>query len=171
MGVGIDPLVTRPIPEGVTFADLTAADIDAVVEIERRSFDRPWSRNLFLRELESDISRTIVACEAEGRGAILGYVCRWLVVDEVQILNLAVHPDHRRRGIGHALMAYVLDEARERMACTMTLEVREGNVAAIELYEGFGFKRTGVRRAYYGEGRDGVLMTRSLDVPDGGERT
>lgn len=163
--------MTRPLPEGISFADLTAADIDAVVEIERQSFDRPWSRNLFLRELESDISRTIVARDAEGHGPILGYVCRWLVVDEVQILNLAVHPDHRRQGLGRALMAYVLDEARERLAVTMTLEVRDGNVAAIELYERLGFKRTGVRRAYYGEGRDGVLMTRSLNPRDGEERT
>jgi ribosomal-protein-alanine N-acetyltransferase len=154
----------------VVLTELTAADIDAVVEIERRSFDRPWSRTLFLRELESDISRTILAREGKERGAVLGYVCRWLIVDEVQILNLAVHPDRRRRGIGRLLMQRVLDEAAENKVRTMTLEVRDGNEAAMRLYEGLGFERAGVRRAYYGQGRDGVLMTRAFDVSSG-ERT
>jgi len=145
-------------PTGIFFSELTADDIDAVVEIERSSFERPWSRDHFLRELESQISRTIVGRGAATKSA-LGYVCRWLVVDEMQILNLAVHQDHRRQGIGRQLMKQALDEARNAAIQCVTLEVREANLEAVALYQSLGFVRVGRRSNYYGQGHDGVLMT------------
>jgi ribosomal-protein-alanine N-acetyltransferase len=156
-------------PTGVFFSDLTADDVDAVVEIERSSFERPWSRDHFLRELDSQLARTIVARSAVTK-RVLGYVCRWIVVDEMQILNLAVHRDHRRRGIGRQLMHQALDEASDAAIRCVTLEVREANLEAVALYESLGFARVGRRSNYYGEGNDGVLMTLTTER-GGSERT
>lgn len=149
----------------IVLTELAAADIDAVVEIEKHSFDRPWSRGLFLRELESAISRTTLAREAPPSHRVVGYICRWLILDEMQILNVAVHPDWRRRGVGRALMEEVLAEAREKGVRSVILEVRDGNANAVQLYSSLGFQRSGVRRDYYGQGRDGIVMT--LRAEDG----
>jgi ribosomal-protein-alanine N-acetyltransferase len=154
----------------VVFDELTASDVDVIVEIERQSFERPWSRDHFLRELESEISRTVVARDP-GAQTILGYLCRWLVAEEVQILNLAVHPDHRRRGIARQLMNHVLKEARDAAVEHVMLEVREANIEAVALYESQGFVRVGRRRDYYGQGEAGVLMTLTLPRAGRSERT
>lgn len=146
----------------VRFEPMTAADLDAVVEIERRSFPAPWSPGLFLHELRIPFSRLTLARLDDGAGRVVGYVCRWLIGDEVHILNLAVDPDHRRRGIGRALLAHVLDEAAAAGARVATLEVRRGNEAAASLYRRHGFTETGVRRNYYGEGADAVVMSRPV---------
>lgn len=172
MGVGADPLVTCTNAD-LVFSEMAMADLDAVVEIERQSFEHPWSRGLFESELESDISRTILARGTEGLKGPVAYVCRWLVADEMQILNLAVHVDHRRRGIARRLMEMVLEEGRRTGVAGVTLEVRDGNLEAVKLYESLGFAQVGRRRDYYGTGRDGVLMTLLLDAKaeDDGERT
>ena len=146
----------------IVFSELAAADVDAVVDIENHSFETPWSRNLFLRELSTEISRMTLAWADEHHHRLLGYVCRWLVLDEIQILNLGVHPICRRRGVGRALVQRVIDEAYEKQVNTITLEVRDGNESAMKLYESFGFERTGLRPDYYGNGRHGVLMSLRL---------
>ena len=90
---------------------------------------------------------------------LLGYICWWLVGDEIQILNVAVHPERRQHGIGRALVELVLHEAQAQHVGTVTLEVRRDNGAAIALYRSFGFTESGVRRHYYGRGADAILMT------------
>jgi ribosomal-protein-alanine N-acetyltransferase len=135
-------------------------DLEAVMEIERRSFPQPWTPGLFLHELKVPFSRTILARPHGGSAEVLGYVCRWLVGDEVHILNLAVHPERRRGGIARVLVQQVLEEADTQGAQLVTLEVRRGNEAALALYRAFGFRETGVRRNYYGRGHDAIVMTR-----------
>jgi ribosomal-protein-alanine N-acetyltransferase len=93
-----------------------------------------------------------------GETVIAGYLCRWLVADEVHILNVAVHPDRRRHGIGQLLMREALREARACAAEAVTLEVRRSNTGARRLYEGLGFEEVGVRRNYYGRGEDALIM-------------
>ncbi|MCX8073251.1 MAG: ribosomal protein S18-alanine N-acetyltransferase [Candidatus Binatia bacterium] len=133
-------------------------DLDAVMEIERRSFAEPWSVGLFRHELRLPFSKCLVA--RDERSALVGYVCWWMVGDEVHLLNLAVHPDRRRRGIGRLLLEVVLDAARRADARLVTLEVRHDNQAAQALYSAHGFVQTGLRRNYYAPGRHAVLMTR-----------
>jgi [ribosomal protein S18]-alanine N-acetyltransferase len=150
-------------------------DLDAVMEIERCSFPQPWSPGLFLHELKVPFSKTILAHMSNGSRDLLGYVCRWLVGDEVHILNLAVRPDRRHSGVGRALVELVVQEAEERGASMVTLEVRRDNTAAMALYRGFGFSERGVRRNYYGRGEDAVIMSRTcpprcLDVPQTSSR-
>lgn len=147
---------------GVSLSPMERADLDAVVEIERRSFPTPWSPGLFLHELKIPFSRTLLARLTNGTSRVVGYVCRWLVGDEMHILNLAVDPDHRRAGIGRMLVEHVLRDAAENGVRMVTLEVRRGNDAALELYGLLGFSATGVRRNYYGQGEDALVMSRTM---------
>jgi [ribosomal protein S18]-alanine N-acetyltransferase len=139
-------------------------DLATVLEIERRSFSHPWSLEAFLDEIRQAHSRLLLVWDESGeRGKLVGYVCRWIVAAEVQILNIAIHPDWRRRGIGRGLVEAVLEEAREEGAARVTLEVRRYNNPAIGLYERLGFRRVGERRNYYGAGEDAVLMEKDVD--------
>ncbi len=139
---------------------MTAADLDEVLEVERGSFPQPWTRGMFLHELKVPFSRTLLLRDDEPPHALLGYVCRWLIGDEIQILNVAVRSDRRKQGLGRALVQLVLDEAEREGARLVTLEVQRGNAAAIALYRALGFVETGMRRNYYGSGEDALLMSR-----------
>jgi len=143
------------------FTPMRAEDLGAVMEIERRSFPEPWTPGLFLHELRVPFSKTVLARSINGSNEIVGYVCRWLVGDEVHILNLATHPERRRSGIARTLVELVLDEAVQVGARLITLEVRRENTEAIALYRSFGFAECGVRRNYYGRGNDAIIMSRS----------
>jgi ribosomal-protein-alanine N-acetyltransferase len=144
----------------ISLSPMQPGDLNAVMEIERRSFPNPWSPGLFLHELKLPFSKTLLARQANGSNTVLGYVCRWLVGDEVHILNLAVGPERRRSGIGRMLVESVIEDAQAHGVNLITLEVRRGNEAAVALYRSFGFKEAGVRRNYYGRGEDAIVMSR-----------
>jgi [ribosomal protein S18]-alanine N-acetyltransferase len=145
----------------IVFEPMTAADLPQVMEIERLVFPSPWTPGLFLHELKIPFSRVRVARRPNG-GAVAGYVCWWVVGDEAHILNLAVHPDCRRAGLGRALVELVVGDARHSDAATVSLEVRRGNHEAMHLYRSLRFAECGVRRNYYGRGEDAVIMTLRL---------
>lgn len=144
---------------------MRAEDLDAVMEIERRSFPEPWTPGLFLHELKIPFSTTLVARDETDGDTIVGYVCWWVVGDEVHLLNLAVSPERRRSGLGRALVRLVLDEARGHAARVVTLEVRHDNVPGIALYRSFGFADSGLRKNYYGRGHHALLMSCDLGDP------
>ncbi len=133
-----------------------AADLDAIDEISRHSFKAPWPRQTFVDELTRPHGRLVVA---EFAGVVVGYANYWIVVDEVHLLAIAVHPDHRRRGLGAVLLADVLAAGAE--ARVITLEVRAGNTPAIALYRRHGFVPVATRGGYYGgDGEDALVMLR-----------
>ena len=140
---------------------MVPSDLPEVVAIERASFPNPWTGALFLQELQVGFSRTIVARGEDG--AILGYLCRWLVADEIHVLNVAVAPSARGRGLGAALVRQVLDEAAVRRVVAVTLEVRRSNTAGRRLYDSFGFEEVGARPNYYGRGEDALILRLPLD--------
>lgn len=138
---------------------MTAADLPQVMEIERLAFARdPWTPGLFLHELKLAFSRVELARGADPSRRLLGYACWWVIGDEVHILNLAVHPDARRAGIGRALVQRVLDDACAQQATSVSLEVRPENTAGLALYRAMGFTQIGLRRNYYARGEDAVIM-------------
>jgi ribosomal-protein-alanine N-acetyltransferase len=145
----------------LVFRPFVIADLPTVLSIEYASSPFPWKKEFFLSELHNTHSRILIA---ELDGQIVGYLCRWFVVDEIQILNIAVHPDYRRRGIGRALLLAIIAEARNDAARSISLEVRRSNSPAIALYEGLGFYQTAVRRRYYENGEDALLMV--CNVPE-----
>jgi ribosomal-protein-alanine N-acetyltransferase len=138
-------------------------DLNAVLEIEARSYALPWSRTFFEKELVTAFARLTVAVDEDGpRPQIVGYICRWRVTDEVHLLNVAVHPERRGIGIGRTLVEAVLAEAQVTGAGVVFLEVRAGNVVARRLYRHLGFRDLGIRRAYYGPGQDAIVMELKL---------
>ncbi|MGH7839042.1 MAG: ribosomal protein S18-alanine N-acetyltransferase [Candidatus Binataceae bacterium] len=138
-------------------------DIRRIVELERLAFAQPWSAEAFAHEFSLPFSRTIVAVAATAVGENLsGFLCRWLVADECHILNLAVHPESRRKGVGTILMGEVIAEAVIKKAAIITLEVRRSNLAARGLYRNLRFDERRVRKNYYSPGEDAIVMERRL---------
>ena len=134
-------------------------DLDAVLVIEQASFSTPWKRDHFMHEIAAPHSYPFVI---ESGGVVVGYVCVTSLFEEAQILDIAVAPQHRGRGIALMLMEFALGVARDKGAETLALEVRSTNTPAISLYERIGFVRSGCRSKYY-EGRDdAVLMEHKL---------
>lgn len=126
----------------------SAADLDDILRIEAVTFSRPWTREMYLSELEHrDVSRVYLARDAVGEA--IGFCSCWQILDEVHINNLAVIPERRRSGVASALLSRVLADGAGRGAHRATLEVRRSNHAALGLYERFGFLVTGVRKGYY----------------------
>ena len=139
---------------------MSTADIEKVIAIERASFQFPWSTRFFLDELQVDCARSLLA-EVEGR--IVGYVLFWCLPEEVDIHNIAVHPDFRRHGVGRLLLEQVVAAARHQDRVRVTLDVRFSNVPAQNLYRSFGFVTRGVRKGYYSDnGEDALVMALEL---------
>ncbi len=137
---------------------LTYADLPQVIAIERRAFPTPWSLAMFVLEL-SKSSGTCLAALVDDR--IVGYVVCSRYADVWHVMNVAVDPDHRRRGVALALLGRLLADVGED--ASLTLEVRPTNHSAIRLYERLGFKAAGVRRRYYQDnGEDALVMWRNL---------
>jgi ribosomal-protein-alanine N-acetyltransferase len=156
---GVEVLSTTPSAIDVTLRPFVAADLPAVLEIEHLSFPSPWKPEVFLGELQNPYARLVVA-EQERR--VAGYCCRWLIADEVHILDIAVHPAYRRCGIGKVLLQEILNEARGCGACSASLEVRVSNLPALALYHSLRFSPVATRRRYYENGEDALLMVCSL---------
>jgi ribosomal-protein-alanine N-acetyltransferase len=152
-------IATMPRQAHVSLRPMQRTDIDAVLAIEERAFPQPWSRNFFEKELAaSQAACTVAVGGGDGRAMIVGYTVCWRVLDELHLLNVAVHPEHRGGAIGRRLVEAVLDGGRTTGARVVYLEVRAGNVAARRLYRRLGFRDLGVRRAYYGPGQDAIVM-------------
>lgn len=154
--------MTVAVRPSLLFEPMVAADLPQVLELERLAFPKPWTPGLFLHELKLSFSRLHLARSSNGARRLLGYVCWWVIGDEIHILNLAVHPDARRGGTGRALVQRVLDDAAAHDAASVSLEVGRSNQAAAGLYRAMGFSEIGMRRNYYGEGEDAIIMERRL---------
>ena len=124
------------------------ADIEAILAIEETSFSNPWTREMYLAELENrGVSYFYLARTTEGR--TVGFCSFWCVLDELHINNLAVMPADRRTGVATALLTRVLAEGAKLGTRRATLEVRRSNDPARHLYDKFGFSIAGARPGYY----------------------
>ena len=140
----------------VTLETMRHIHIPAVLEIEHESFTSPWTGEMFRQEVEDNgLSRSFVALDD---GRVVAYFVAWFLNQEVHLLNIAVASSHRRRGIGRYLMRYLMDMAKRELKLLITLEVRESNAAAIELYRSFGFTRVGLRPHYYQDDKENALL-------------
>lgn len=133
---------------------LDASDLDAVMKIEAESFVEPWSRALFAEEIVQPTRRYLIALEGE---IVCGYGGIMLVGEDAHLVTLAVAPGHRELGVASWLMIELVETARDSGVRHLTLEVRESNEAALELYRKFGFEPAGLRKAYYTT-EDAVVM-------------
>jgi len=130
-------------------------DIPAVLEIERISFSTPWSEYSFLNEIYKKYAFSRVAVF---EGNVIGYICVNYVLHEAHILNLAVNPDFRRRGVATMLMNEALGELKKKNCVFIYLEVRVSNIGAREFYKSFGFESVGIRKKYYASPNEDALL-------------
>ncbi|MEX2210418.1 MAG: ribosomal protein S18-alanine N-acetyltransferase [Gaiellaceae bacterium] len=138
-------------------------ELPAVEEIERRSYPTPWSRSMFAGELTKPASICLGAFE--GR-ELVGYLVVSRYVDAWHVMNIAVDPDARGRGIGTALLERLFETTAADVRRGYTLEVRVSNEAAIKLYERLGFRARAIRRGYYTDNREDALIMWKDPVAD-----
>ena len=130
--------------------------VDAVMEVERLAHRTPWSRQVFVEELHREWAHVDLVVDGD---KVLAFCNYWLVHDEVHILNVATHPDERRKGHARRLLEHVLEFARRKACRFVTLEVRRANVGAQDLYKSLGFQTIGIRPHYYADdGEDAFVM-------------
>lgn len=127
----------------------TIEDKEAIYEIEKACFSVPWSMESITIELTETEQRLYLVAEEDGH--IIGYAGAWLVLDEGQITNIAIHPEFRREGYGAMLTRKLIKELFKRGMSEIFLEVRISNVAALTMYRRLGLTVKGVRKNYYTE--------------------
>lgn len=140
----------------MSFRSLSITDIDEIVALERLSFSRPWGRESYTHELTEN--QLAYYFGIFGEGELIAFGGYWLIVDEGHIANIAVHPAYRRQGVGELLIRRIMPEFMAQGGKWMTLEVRQHNLAAQNLYKKLGFKLAGVRPGYYDDPKDDAAI-------------
>jgi len=141
----------------INYRPMGIKDVEAVHHIEMNIFPTPWSLKSYRFEVERNQASLPWVAELEER--IIAYIVPWILVDEIHIANLAVHPNFRNKGIASKLLVGALLRARKAGVISSTLEVRSGNDAAQGLYRSLGYEKVGTRKAYYKDnGEDAMIM-------------
>ena len=166
-----------PIELPYVIEPMTLADLNSVMGIERVAFSTPWSARAYRYEITQNEQSTMLVVrprvhrrgllawlrdhlEPAGPDSLLGYAGLWLLMDEAHICTIAVHPDHRREGLGELLLLALLDQGMKLGARQATLEVRVSNLSAQGLYHKYGFEIVSIRKRYYSDnGEDAYIMT------------
>ena len=155
------PISSHSSGTRIEIRTMKGGDIDRIGFIERASHPVPWRETMFLSELNSKSYSNIWVAVDPSNGDVVGYICFWYLLGEIHILNLAVHPDFRRNGIGRRLVLRVLAFGLFHGGTRADLEVRASNVSARNLYDGVGFEVVGHRPNYYIRPKeDGLFMVR-----------
>lgn len=136
---------------------MNADHVCQIAELEKLCFSDPWSEKSIETELSCRLSLWLVALEAD---RVVGYVGSQTVIDETDMMNIAVHPDYHRRGIAEELINALICALREKGSHALTLEVRASNAPAITLYEKLGFVQIGRRPNYYRNPKEDALILR-----------
>jgi [ribosomal protein S18]-alanine N-acetyltransferase len=140
----------------VELRSLRVQDLDAVEVLERVSYPTPWSRAMFAAELQKPSSLALGAYGESGE--LVGYAIVSRYVDAWHLMNIAVVPEFRRRGIARSLLERLFEVTAADLRRGYTLEVRVSNADAIRLYERLGFEARGIRRGYYTDNREDALI-------------
>ncbi len=149
----------------LVMGEMGEEDLAEVLELERKAFASPWTRDMYLRELEKPEGCYVTARYGS---ELVGYGGTLLILDEAHVMTLAVKEDRRRRGIGARLLLELVRRSEEKGARFLTLEVRRSNLAAIELYERFGFQIMGERKHYYLDNLENafIMWTDDITTPE-----
>ena len=143
-------------PERLIITRMTPSDVSDVLKIERASFTTTWPSDAFYNELATNKLAHYYVGRAEGK--IVAYGGIWVIFEDSHITTIAVDPQARGRRYGELMLGYLLDEAIERGAAWMTLEVRESNTAAQQLYRKYGFTTVTTRKGYYSDNNENALV-------------
>lgn len=134
--------------------------VSGIAEIEKLCFATPWSENQILSEIQNPLTEYSIALH---NGKVVGYGGFWSVAGDAQITNIAVHPDFQGMQIGSHILENLLNIAKNRECIQLTLEVRESNTKAINLYNKYGFETVGMRKNYYEGKENAILMTKIIN--------
>ena len=136
---------------------MNASHVAQIAELEKICFSDPWSENSIASELNNKLAFWLTALEED---RVAGYIGSQTVMDESDMMNVAVHPDFRRKGIAEALVNALVDQLKIMGSHCLTLEVRASNMPAITLYEKLGFTEIGRRKNYYRNPKEDALILR-----------
>jgi len=147
--------------QGAVIRPMRKEDIVQVSEIEKLSFPTPWSYSIFSSELDEEKFAFYYVMEYQDE--VIAYIGYWKLANEAHLVNLAVHPAFRRKGLGSKLLKYILEKAQNQGLDTISLEVRRFNLAAQKFYERFDFEKMAIRPGYYVEtGEDALVYWRKI---------
>lgn len=144
----------------LTYRLMDSNDIDDVFEISKICFSIPWSRTSIESELSNPLAKYIIAKNME-TNQVIGFIGVWIISGEGDITNIGVHPDYRRQNIASGLLNSLINLCKDFDCNLLNLEVRRSNIIAQNLYNKFNFKEIGVRKNYYGNNEDAILMQKS----------
>lgn len=146
----------KSLPRTLDIVPMNVEDIPEVLRVEAMCFVTPWPRNAFQNELtENKLAHYFVG---RADDEIVAYGGLWVILEDAHITTVAVKPSHQRKRFGERVLVHLLDEAIERGACWVTLEVRESNLGAQELYRKYGFTVVNTRRGYYSDNDENALV-------------
>ncbi|MDO5399844.1 MAG: ribosomal protein S18-alanine N-acetyltransferase [Eubacteriales bacterium] len=146
----------------MTITKMDSTHVPQVAELEKLCFSTPWSQQSVASELDNPLSLWLVALE---NGQVAGYIGSQTVMGETDMMNVAVHPDHRRRGIAEGLICALEERLKEQGSRCLTLEVRASNLPARRLYEKLDFQVIGNRRNYYRNPKeDGLILRKEWEI-------
>lgn len=137
-------------------SNMTISDLDLISNILYSDFDDFWSYSIFKQELENENSHYLVAKINE---EIVGFAGIWISIDEAHITNIVTKKSYRKNGIGNLLLNSLINLCNNLKMNSITLEVNESNEPAISLYKKFGFKNLGIRKKYYNNSENAIIMT------------
>lgn len=138
-------------------AKMKESHVPQIAQLEKLCFNDPWSENSIASELDNKLSLWLVALEND---RVIGYVGSQTVLGETDMMNIAVHPDYRKKGIGSALIVGLIGALEKKGSHSLMLEVRASNASAISVYHKLGFVEVGLRRNYYRNPKEDALILR-----------
>ncbi|MEE1389648.1 MAG: ribosomal protein S18-alanine N-acetyltransferase [Clostridia bacterium] len=145
--------------DNIEISNMTLPDLDSISDILTCEFDDFWNYNIFKSELENKNSKYIVA---KLNSEIVGFGGIWFAVDDIHITNIVVKKRYRNKKIGTLILNNLIEMCRNQLQKSITLEVNANNIPAQKLYENSGFKTVGIRKKYYNNTDDAIIMTKVL---------
>ena len=134
---------------------MNSSHIDGLFEVSKLSLKESWNKDSIEKELSNKLAKYLVALDGN---KVVGFVGMWIVFDEGDITNIAVHPDYRKQGIGDLLMNNLISLCKENNINSLTLEVRESNIKAQNLYKKHEFKEEGLRKNFYDNPKENAII-------------
>lgn len=146
--------------DNIIVSIMTLSDLDSISNILTYEFDDFWNYSVFKSELENENSKYVVA---KLNNEIIGFGGIWFSVDDIHITNIVVKKIYRNQKIGSLILNTLIDMCKNKVQKSITLEVNSNNIPAQKLYQKFGFKTAGIRKKYYNNTEDAIIMTKDLN--------
>lgn len=144
----------------IKISKMNIDDLNKISPVLLTEFDDFWNYNIFKSELENENSKYVVA---KNNDEIVGFAGIWISIDEAHVTNIVTKKDLRKNGIGSTLLEELINLSKNLNLVSITLEVNENNLDAIKLYEKFGFEKLGIRKKYYNNTDNALIMTKKLN--------